>query len=112
MRPGHGDGRLCTTIWRDAFDAARGQLGFAKLLAEAAGGGESGLGLLGRFRTSQGRIDLKKVGLFRIVSTARALAIRHHLVWPSTLARLAGIKAVGIGASSDLDALDAAPETP
>jgi CBS domain-containing protein len=111
MRPVHGDGRLCTTIWRDGFDAARGQLGFAKLLAEAAGGGESGLGLLGRFRTSQGRIDLKKVGLFRIVSTARALAIRHHVVERSTLARLAGIKALGIGAASDLDALIAAQET-
>ena len=111
MRPVHGDGRLCTTIWRDAFDAARGQLGFAKLLAEAAGSGESGLGLLGRFRTSQGRIDLKKVGLFRIVSTARALAIRHHVVERSTLARLAGIKALGIGAASDLDALIAAQET-
>jgi CBS domain-containing protein len=111
IRPVHGDGRLCTTIWRDAFDAARGQLGFAKLLAEAAGGGESGLGLLGRFQTSQGRIDLKKVGLFRIVSTARALAIRHHVVERSTLARLAGIKALGIGAASDLDALIAAQET-
>ncbi len=31
MLPVHGDGSLCTTIWRDAFDAARGQLGFAKL---------------------------------------------------------------------------------
>ena len=111
MRPVHGDGRLCTTIWRNAFDAARGQIGFAKLLAEAAGGGESGLGLLGRFRTSQGRIDLKKVGLFRIVTMARALAIRHHVVERSTLARLAGIKALGIGAASDLDALIAAQDT-
>jgi CBS domain-containing protein len=111
MRPVHGDGRLCTTLWRDGFDTARGQLGFAKLLAEAAGSGESGLGLLGRFRTSQGRIDVKKVGLFRIVSTARALAIRHHVVERSTLARLAGIKALGIGAASDLDALIAAQET-
>ena len=111
MRPVHGDGRLGTTIWRNAFDAARGQIGFAKLLAEAAGGGESGLGLLGRFRTSQGRIDLKKVGLFRIVTMARALAIRHHVVERSTLARLAGIKALGIGAASDLDALIAAQDT-
>ena len=98
-------------IWRNAFDAARGQIGFAKLLAEAAGGGQSGLGLLGRFRTSQGRIDLKKVGLFRIVTMARALAIRHHVVERSTMARLAGIKALGIGAASDLDALIAAQET-
>ena len=111
MLPVHGDGSLCTTIWRDAFDAARGQLGFAKLLAEAAGGGESGLGLFGRFRTSQGRMDLKKVGLFRIVTVARALAIRHHVVKRSTLARLAGVKALGIGAAGDLDALIVAQET-
>ena len=111
MLPVHGDGSLCTTIWRDAFDAARGQLGFAKLLAEAAGGGESGLGLFGRFRTSQGRMDLKKVGLFRIVTVARALAIRHHVVERSTLARLAGVKALGIGAAGDLDALIVAQET-
>ena len=111
MLPVHGDGSLCTTIWRDAFDAARGQLGFAKLLAEAAAGGESGLGLFGRFRTSQGRMDLKKVGLFRIVTVARALAIRHHVVRRSTIARLAGVKALGIGAAGDLDALIAAQET-
>jgi CBS domain-containing protein len=111
MLPVHGDGSLCTTIWRDAFDAARGQVGFAKLLAEAAGGGESGLGLFGRFRTSQGRMDLKKVGLFRIVTVARALAIRHHVVKRSTLERLAGVEALGIGAAGDLDALIVAQET-
>ena len=42
---------------------------------------------------------------------ARALAIRHHVVERSTLARLAGIKALGIGAASDLDALIAAQDT-
>src|SRR5262249_53050705 len=33
MRPVHGDGGLCTELWHGAFDAARGQVGFAKLLA-------------------------------------------------------------------------------
>jgi CBS domain-containing protein len=105
MRPVHGDGRLCTELWRGAFDAARGEIGFAKLLAEAAGAVESGLGLFGRFKTSHGRIDLKKAGLFGIVTAARVLAIRHHVVERSTPARLAGIKALGIGAAHDLDAL-------
>ena len=53
-------------------------------------------------------MDLKKVGLFRIVTVARALAIRHHVVRRSTLARLAGVKALAAG---DLDALIAAQET-
>ena len=111
MRPVHGDGGLCTTLWRDAFDAAAGEIGFAKLLAEAAGSVENGLGLFGRFRTSHGRIDLKKAGLFAIVTTARVLAIRHHVVEHSTPARLAGIEALGIGAKSDLDALIEAQAT-
>lgn len=111
MRPVHGDGRLCTTLWRDAFDAAANEIAFAKLLAEAAGSVESGLGFFGRFKTSGGRIDLKKAGLFGIVTAARVLAIRHHVVERSTPARLAGIEALGIGARSDLDALIEAQKT-
>ena len=105
LRAVHGDGRLVNELWRGAFDAACNEIGFAKLLAEAAGTVEGGLGLFGRFQTSQGRIDLKKAGLFGIVTTARVLAIRHHVVERSTPARLAGIKALGLGAESDLDAL-------
>src|SRR5262245_34755374 len=105
IRAVHGDGRMCASIWRYAFDAARDQVGFAKLLAEAAGSVEQGLGFFGGFRTKQGRIDLKKTGLFGIVTTARVLAIRHHVLEHSTRARLTGIKKMGIGAANDLDAL-------
>ena len=111
LRPVHGDGRLCTTLWREAYDVARGRYDFAKLLAQAAGDIESGLGLFRQFKTNGGRINLKKTGLFGIVSTARVLAICHHVVERSTLARLAGIKALGIGAEADLDALAEAQET-
>ena len=105
MRPVHGDGKLCIDLWRSAFDAASDQAGFAKLLAEAAGGIESGLGWFGQPRTSGGRIDLKRSALFGIVTTARVLAIRHQVVERATPARLAGIKALGLGGASDLDAL-------
>ena len=111
LRPVHGDGRLCTTLWREAYDAAQGRYDFAKLLAEAAGRVESGLGLFRQFKTKEGRINLKKAGLFGIVSTARVLAICHHIVERSTLARLAGIRALQIGAEFDLDALADAQET-
>jgi CBS domain-containing protein len=53
---------------------------------------------------------LKKFGLFGVVSTARVLAIRHHVVERSTPARLAGVKALGIGGDSDLDAMLEAQE--
>lgn len=105
LRGVHGDGHLADVVWRAAFEAARGQSTFAKLLAEASGSVESGIGLFGGIKTSAGRIDLKKAGLFGVVSTARVLAVCHHVVERATPARLAGLKALGIGGAKDLDAL-------
>ncbi len=105
LRGVHGDASLANRLQEDAFDAADGQWAFAKLLAEPVGSIEPGLTFIGRFRTTEGRIDLKKAGLFGIVATARTLAISHHVVERSTLARLAGIKALGLGGGHDLDAL-------
>jgi DNA polymerase-3 subunit epsilon/CBS domain-containing protein len=104
----HGEVGLATRLWQEAFDAAAGQVLFAKLLVESAGAVESGLTFMRRFRTEKGRIDVKKTGLFGIVTAARALSICHHVVERSTPARLAGIRALGIGGERDLDALTAA----
>jgi CBS domain-containing protein len=105
LRSVHGDAAMADDIRRAGFDAARSEVAFAKLLAEAAGPLQAGLGWFGRIRTEQGRIDLKRAGLFGIVTAARVLAIRHHVVERSTTARIAGIKALGRGAERDLDAL-------
>jgi CBS domain-containing protein len=80
-------------------------------VAISMGAREAGFNWFGRFKTDKGRIDLKKAGLFGIVSTARTLAIRHHVVERSTLARLAGIKALHRGADADLDTLAEAQGT-
>ena len=101
----HGDTRLADMLWREAFAAARGKVDFAKQLVEAAGSNEPAFGWLGGLKTSSGRIDLKKAGLFGIVSAARALAICHHVVARSTPARIAGIEALDLGAGRDLDAM-------
>lgn len=105
LRAVEGDGRLAETIWRHAFDRAHGHSEFAKLLVEAAGPVDSALGLLGRFRTEAGRIDVKRSGLFGIVTTARVLAIRHHVLERSTPARLRAVKEMAGGGERDLDAL-------
>jgi CBS domain-containing protein len=105
MRGVHGDVGLADLLWREAFDVAKGQSAFAKLLVESAGSAETGLTFLGGFRTEKGRIDLKKAGLFRLVTAARALAICHHVKERTTPARLAGVKALGLGGSQDLDTL-------
>jgi CBS domain-containing protein len=103
LRCVHGDAGMAEALWRGAFDAANGRADFAKLLVEAAGAVEPGLGWFGWFRTDQGRLDLKKVGLFGIVSAARALAIRYHVVELATPARLDGVKAALPGAESEID---------
>ena len=101
----HGDVALANEIWRGAFDTAQGNAPFAKLMAEAAGEVEAGITMFGGLRTENGRIDLKKTGLFGIVTSARVLAIRHHLLERSTPARLSAIAALGRGGGLDLDAL-------
>jgi CBS domain-containing protein len=106
----HGDAVLANDLWRSAFDAARGNVAFAKLLVEAAGEVEPGITLFGSFRTENGRIDLKKTGLFGIVTIARVLAIRHHLLERSTQARLSAAASLGHGGDTDLDALSRAHE--
>jgi DNA polymerase-3 subunit epsilon/CBS domain-containing protein len=110
LRGVHGDIGLANAIWEYAFDVAEGQAAFAKLLVDAAGRSEPGLTWFGNFKTDRGRIDLKKTGLFGIVSAARALAIRHHVRERSTPARFAGVKALGVGSEQDLDALSDAQE--
>jgi CBS domain-containing protein len=111
MRGVYGQLGLADRLWRQAFDMAQGQTTFAKLLAEASGRVERGVGLFGRIRTHKGRIDLKRAGLFGIVSMARVLAVQHHVVERATPARLAGIRALDVGGDSDIDALIAAHAT-
>ena len=105
LRCVHGDVGMAEALWRGAFEAAKGRADFAKLLVGVAGVAQPALGWFGRFITEQGRVDLKKAGLFGIVSAARALAICHHVVALSTPARLDGVKAVLPRAESDLDML-------
>jgi DNA polymerase-3 subunit epsilon/CBS domain-containing protein len=111
LRGVHGAAHLSEELWKFAFDAAKGDVGFVKALAESSGEFESGIGWFGRLRSRDGRIDLKKYGLFPIVTTARLLAIRHHVVERSTPARLAGVRALKVGGDGDFDALDIAHGT-
>jgi DNA polymerase-3 subunit epsilon/CBS domain-containing protein len=83
---------------------AKGQLTFLKLLAENAGPIDPPLGFFG-IKTDDGRVDLKRGGLFGLVSAARLLALRFHVAERSTRARLEGVKALKVGAERDLEAM-------
>ncbi len=103
LRAAHGDGALAENLWRDALEAAQGQPAFLKLLAESKGETASPVGFFG-IRTDNGRVDLKRAGLFEIVSAARILSLRYHVAERATRARLDGVKALHVGAGRDLDA--------
>lgn len=104
FRSVHGSGSLATALWRDAYQLAKGQAAFAKLLAEASSNFEPPLGWFG-IRTENGRADLKHGGLFVIVSVARVLAIFHGIAEHSTKARIEGVRALGLGSERDLNAM-------
>jgi CBS domain-containing protein len=105
LRGAHGDLPLARTLREDAYGAARGRNAFAKLLVDTAAPMEAALGMFGRIRTVEGRVDLKKAGLFRIVCGARALAIRHNILAYSTRERLQAVRGLGKGGEQDLERL-------
>jgi CBS domain-containing protein len=97
MRPVHGSLALGADLFEHAFATASGQPVFAKLMGEKLFQTPSPFTFLGGVQTTDGRIDLKRFGLFPIVTAARALAIRHDVRRHSTRGRLEGLAARGIG---------------
>jgi CBS domain-containing protein len=104
FRPVHGDAALARGLWEEAWGAAKGAFGFLKLLSEANSVQDDPFGFLGRLKTEDGRLDLKRHGLRPIVSSARLLALRHGIDERSTLARLEGVRALEVGGAADLSA--------
>jgi CBS domain-containing protein len=105
QRPVHGHPALATDLFDYAFEWGHASPAFAKLLGDRLGGFGTPFTLFGGLRTSEGRIDLKKHGLFAIVSVARALAIRHDIRQHGTKARLEGLLARQIGSPDSVRAL-------
>ena len=104
LRPVHGDARLATDLLDHARNLGHEAEDFAKLLGEQVVVGNP-FGLFGGYRLEDGRLDLKKHGLFPIVAGARTLAIRHNVRASSTRARLEGLADLGIGGVADIEAM-------
>lgn len=103
--PVYGDLTLGLELFEAAFEIGRSHVPFAKLLAAQLENRENPFTLLGQFKTENGRMDLKKFGLFPIVAGARALAIRHDVRQRSTARRLRGLIEMDIGGDSDMQAI-------
>jgi CBS domain-containing protein len=102
FRPVHGSSALADEVWRYAWEAARSSPSFLRMLAEVDGHRDPPIGWLGRIRTEDGRIDLKRHGLLPIVSSARLLALRYGVARRSTEERLDGVRATERGGETDL----------
>jgi DNA polymerase-3 subunit epsilon/CBS domain-containing protein len=87
----HGDRHLSKAVLKKAFKWARKSTPFIKLMSVNACKISSPLGMFGRFKLNNGRMDLKMGGIMPMFSTARILAIKHGDRVRSTPDRFAAV---------------------
>jgi CBS domain-containing protein len=87
----HGNMGLANEVLDHAFELARQSKQFIKLMSINACKNSPPLGLFGRFKLDDGRMDLKMGGIMPLFSTARILAIQHGLREQSTPRRYAAV---------------------
>ena len=83
----HGDRGLADAVLDRAFELGGESKQFVKLMSINACKNSPPLGLFGRFKLDNGRMDLKMGGIMPLFSTARVLAIKHGQRALSTPAR-------------------------
>ena len=105
LMPVAGDTELGRELHAAAIDAAGQAPAFIALLAESVAATTPPIGLFGRLRASDGRVDLKLGGLLPLVGVARTLALRIGSRARSTPERIQDAGAAGRVASSDAETL-------
>ena len=105
LAPVAGAAGLGRELHAVAVDAARRSPAFLALLAESVAAMSPPVGLFGRLRAIDGRIDLKMGGLLPLVGAARTLALRIGSQARSTPERIQDASAAGRVSSSDAQTL-------
>jgi signal-transduction protein with cAMP-binding, CBS, and nucleotidyltransferase domain len=111
LAPVAGDLALGDRLRGDALARAAVAPVFLRQLAADLGGASSVLGWFGRFRLTDGRVDLKRAGTLPLVAGLRALALKRAIATTSTLGRLAALRDAGAIGSEDAAAIDSAYRT-
>jgi CBS domain-containing protein len=102
----HGDPALMNQLLTTFRSSASENPAFLKLLTASHGDNPAPLRLLGGLKgDDDGRIDLKRHLISRIVAAARVLALRHGQVAAGTRDRLFAVEKLGIGSSNDLKSM-------
>ena len=105
LLPVAGAAELGRELHADAVDAAGRTPAFIALLAESVAAMSPPIGMFGRLRASDGRVDLKMGGLLPLVGVARTLALRIGSRARSTPERIQDASAAGRVSSQDAEAL-------
>jgi DNA polymerase-3 subunit epsilon/CBS domain-containing protein len=104
--PVHGDLALGEEVWSYAYLHAHAARDFQNSLIEVTRNPGSPFKLMGGLRLDdKGRIDLKRFGLMSLYTSARVLSIRHDVRSRSTLERLRGVAAKGIGSPEIIESV-------
>ena len=105
LLPVAGAAELGRELHAAAVDAAGRTPAFIALLAESVAAMSPPVGMFGRLRASDGRVDLKMGGLLPLVGIARTLALRIGSRARSTPERIQDASAAGRVSSPDAEAL-------
>ena len=105
LLPVAGTLRLGRELHAAAVEAARGSPAFIASLAESVAAMSLPIGVLGRLRSQDGRVDLKMGGLLPLVGIARTLALRVGSQARSTPERIQDAGAAGRVPPADAAAL-------
>lgn len=95
LKPVYGALRLGENLRHEALAAARSSPLFLRLLAEQAAQIHPAIGLFGRLKEKDGRVDLKLGGLLPLVSSARVMALKLGAAATGTGDRLRAVGAAG-----------------
>lgn len=106
----YGDYALAATLKHFSIDVAAASALFVQFLAFNVQQMDVPIGLFGRFATTQGRLNAKKVGLLPLVSAARAKAVRGRIEAVATADRYAALQDAGAIHPEDLAGLMEAHE--
>ena len=101
LAPVAGALELGRELHASAIEAAQRSPAFLALLAESVAAMSPPVGLFGRLRATDGRVDLKMGGLLPLVGAARTLALRIGSQARSTPERIQDASAAGRVSSSD-----------
>ena len=105
LAPVAGAAELGRDLHAVAVDAARRSPAFLALLAESVAAMSPPVGLFGRLRATDGRVELKMGGLLPLVGAARTLALRIGSQARSTPERIQDASVAGRMSSSDGETL-------